>query len=293
MKISTDNGTVRNALGDLEALRLIAGAGFDGVDYTFYETAPQFDVLALPKEERYAMAMRLRELAQKHGMAFPQSHAPYAYQYGEEKEGKHYQEVLRSLEFSAWLGCRQVVIHTLKLPRSRFSEQQSDDINRGFMRGFLPLAEELDIDIGVENLFQYDPKRRCFTGEHETPEKMNAFVDSLESSRFRVCCDLGHAAITGVEPERFIAGMNARRMTMLHVHDTNYLEDSHTIPYLGKHNWEAITDALAAVDFQGYFNLEALHFYEQFPVDMLPHALRLAAETARCLAAQVEAKRKG
>lgn len=291
MKISTDNGTVRNILGDLNALRMIAEAGFDGIDYTFYGIDPGFNVLALPQEERYAMAMRLRELADKYGIAFPQSHAPNAYQYGESKEEKHYQDVIRSLEFSAWLGCPQIVIHTLKFPRSKYSEQQSDELNREFMRGFLPLAEKLDISIGVENLFQYDVKRQCFTGEHETPEKMNAFVDSLESPRFLVCCDLGHAAITGVEPERFIAGMDAKRMTMLHVHDTDYLEDSHTIPYLGKHDWDAVTDALAAMNFQGYMNLEVLHFYERFPVGLLPEALRMAVATARNLANQVESKK--
>lgn len=291
MKISTDNGTVRNALGDLTALRLIAEAGFDGIDYTFYETAPRFDVLKLPRDERRAMADRLCEAAAKYGIAFPQAHAPYAYQYGEDEQGEHYQEVLRSLEFASWLGCRQIVIHTLKFPRAEKSEQQSNDINRAFLRGFLETAEKVDIDIGVENLFQHDFKRHCFIGQHGTPRQMNDFVDSLGSPRFKVCCDLGHAAITGTEPEEFIAGMTADRMTMLHVHDTNYLEDSHTIPYLGKQNWDAITSALAAIDYQGYMNLEALHFYECFPVDMLPHALRLAADVARGLAEKVEQKR--
>lgn len=288
MKISTDNGTVRNVLGDMKALELIAEAGFDGIDYTFYDTEPRFDVLALPQEERYAMAMRIKEAADGYGLAFPQSHAPYAYQYGEDENGKNYQDVLKSLEFSAWLGCRQVVIHTLKFPRSKFSEQQSDDVNREFLRGFLPLAEKLDLYIGVENLFQPDHKRRCFIGEHETPEKMNAFVDSLESPRFCVCCDLGHAAITGTEPERFIAGMDPARMTMLHVHDTDYLDDSHTIPFLGLHNWEKITEALAREGFAGYMNLEVLHFYERFPADLLPDALRMAAAAARSLADRVE-----
>ena len=37
MKISTDNGILRNTFGDLEALRMIRQAGFDGVDMTFYD----------------------------------------------------------------------------------------------------------------------------------------------------------------------------------------------------------------------------------------------------------------
>ena len=237
------------------------------------------------------MALRLRELADKYGLAFPQAHAPYAYKYGEDYQGEHYQEVLRSLEFSSWLGCRQIVIHTLKFPREEMSEQQSNDINRAFLRSFLPTAEENNIDIGVENLFQYDFKRRCYYGQHGTPREMNDFVDSLGSPRFKVCCDLGHAAITGTEPEDFIAGMTAQRMTMVHVQDTDYLDDSHTIPYLGKQNWDAVAAALAAIDYQGYMNLEVLHFYERFPAELLLHALRLAADVARRLAEMVEEKR--
>ena len=34
MKIATDNGSIRNAVGEIRALEMIAAAGFDGVDYT-------------------------------------------------------------------------------------------------------------------------------------------------------------------------------------------------------------------------------------------------------------------
>ena len=46
MKISTDNGILRNTFGDLEALRMIRQAGFDGVDMTFYDMVPEQDILA-------------------------------------------------------------------------------------------------------------------------------------------------------------------------------------------------------------------------------------------------------
>ena len=33
MKISTDNGPIRNMFGDVKAVEMIAAAGFDGIDY--------------------------------------------------------------------------------------------------------------------------------------------------------------------------------------------------------------------------------------------------------------------
>ena len=291
MFISTDNGTVRNIVGDRAALRMISEVGFNGIDYTFYAMEPGQDIFELPEEKRYALAMQLREDAEKYGIAFPQSHAPFDYQYGEDRSGKNYQGIVKALQFSGWLGCPQCVIHTLKFPRTEMSDEQSDEINREFLHSFLPKCEEYNVDIGVENLFQYDSKRKYYYGHHGTPESMNAFVDSLESPRYKVCCDLGHASLVGVEAEDFIAGMNADRLTMLHVQDIDYLDDSHTIPYLGKQNWDAIAASLAKIGFRGYMNLEVLHFYEQFPADLLPVALRCAADVARQVAAKVDSLR--
>ena len=288
MRISTDNGPIRNMFGDVKATQMIGEAGFEGIDYTFYDIDPDNDILALSDADRKALAEDVLACAKDCGVSFPQAHAPYAYAYGEPHDGKHYQEVVRSMEFASRIGCKQIVIHTVKFPGQRNFDV--DGYIREFLRSFLPYCEEYDIDIGVENLFIPDKKRKCFFPQHGTPEHINRFIDSLESDRFKCCCDLGHCALTGCEPEDFIAAMKPERLTMLHVHDTDYLSDSHTIPYLGKHNWDAVTDALAKIGYQGYMNLEALHFYEEFPPELVPAALRMAAASARKLADDVERK---
>ncbi|MBR4080967.1 MAG: sugar phosphate isomerase/epimerase [Clostridia bacterium] len=290
MMISTDNGTARNLFGDMEALRMIHEAGFDGVDFTFYDPAPEQDILALPEEERYALAMELKAYADKVGLSFPQAHAPYYTKPGEGSESKHYQDVVKSMQFAAWLGCPQIVVHTLKFPGAPYGFD-IDAPNREFMLSLLPYAEEYGIDIGIENLYRPDPKRGCYEGQHGTPEEINAFVDSLNSPRFKVCCDLGHAAIVGTEPQDFILGMDASRLTMLHIHDTDYRSDSHVLPFMGKQDWDAIAAALAKIGFTGAINLEALFFYEMFPPELMPSALTLAADTARRLAEMVEERK--
>lgn len=290
MMISTDNGTARNLFGDMEALRMIHEAGFDGVDFTFYDPAPEQDILALPEEERYALAMQLKAYADQVGLTFPQAHAPYYTKPGEGPESKNYQDVVKSMQFAAWLGCPQIVVHTLKFPGAPYGFD-IDAPNRAFMLSLLPYAEEYGIDIGVENLYRPDAKRGCYEGQHGTPEEINAFVDSLGSDRFKVCCDLGHAAIVGTEPQDFILGMDAKRLTMLHIHDTDYRSDSHMLPFMGKQDWDAIAAALAKIGFTGAINLEALFFYEMFPPELMPSALKLAADTARRLAEMVEERK--
>lgn len=290
MKISTDNGHMRNRFGDVKAIEMIARAGFDGIDYTFYDIDPRCDILALPEQQRRSLASQVRRCASDHAIVFPQAHAPYGCRPGETKGAKSYQEVLHSMEFAAEIGCKQIVIHTLKFPKEK-PQMEVDAFNREFLRSFLPYADELDLEIGVENLFIRDAGCGCVRGQHASAQEMNAFVDSLCSKRFKVCCDLGHAAICKVEPHAFIKGMDAGRMTMIHAHDTDYKNDLHTLPWLGEQNWEAITDALAEIGFEGTMNMELCGYYPRFPDELVPEALRMAAQTARWLAAKVDMKR--
>lgn len=263
---------------------MIAQAGFDGIDYTFYEIDPHNDILALHGVQRRSLASQVRACAQDYGLDFPQAHAPFEYRYAEPLSAKSYQDVIRSMEFAAELGCRQIVIHTLKFPKE---DKDADARNRDFLRSFLPYAREFDLSIGVENLFIFDGGSGRCRGLHAAAQEMNSFVDLLEDQRFKVCCDLGHAAVCGVEPQDFIRAMHPQRMTMLHVHDTDYQNDLHTLPYLGRQNWSAITQALAEIGYSGSMNMELCGFYHCFPQTLFSEALRIAACTARKLAQDV------
>ena len=69
-------------------------------------------------------------------------------------------------------------------------------------------------------------------------------LDALDSPWFVACVDLGHASITGFEPEEFIRGMDSQILRALHVQDTDYLDDRHQLPFLAKLNWPEIMKAL-------------------------------------------------
>ena len=45
-------------------------------------------------------------------------------------------------------------------------------------------------------------------------------------------------------------------MKALHVHDNDYQNDYHMLPYLGKMNWKEIATALADVGYTGNFTYE-------------------------------------
>ena len=293
MIISTDNSVLRSAIGDIEAMRLIAEAGFDGIDYSFYGISPDNDILEFGDAEREKLAFEIKEYAGKAGLVFPQCHAELAYKYGNIEIGEHhpvYRRVVRSLEYASRIGCPQAVIHTLRCPLD-MDDETSDIINLEFMRSFIPYAEKYGVRIGVENLFKNDKKNARFIGRHHTPEWMNSFLEKLGSDIFRVCVDTGHAEICGTRADELIRGITPGKLTMLHVQDTDLSADRHWLPMLGSHDWEALTSALAETGYEGSMNLEVLHFYDRFPPELFGSALKLAADTARYLARRVEEKR--
>ena len=69
---------------------------------------------------------------------------------------------------------------------------------------------------------------------------------------------------------------------------TDLMRDSHMLPYLGKHNWDDITKALAEADYQGDFSLEVFNFTRNIPKEELPLALKLASRIAHYLIDWVE-----
>ena len=74
------------------------------------------------------------------------------------------------------------------------------------------------------------------------------------------------------------------------VHDTNFKEDNHTLPYTLKINWAEVVKALGEIGYEGDFT------FESFFSHMFPKELSLEAETFQCkvgkhLASEIEKHR--
>ena len=292
MKISTSNQLIRVRVGDIPALRMIREAGFDGIDYGFFDMSPDNDILELPDVERERLAYEIRNEAEKLGLSFPQSHAELKYGWGAwaikiDEEDWAYRRILRGMEYASRIGCRQIVIHTVRCPKE-MPQEEIDRFNTEFMRSFIPYAERWDLLIGIENLFRREAEKGVFSGRQHTAESMNRFVDGLGSDRFRVCVDTGHAALCRTKPEDLIRGLSPDRLTMLHIQDNDLTDDRHLLPYLGELEWKPVTDALREIGYRGSLNFEALKWMKKFPTELFPAALRLLAETARLMADEIE-----
>ena len=113
-------------------------------------------------------------------------------------------------------------------------------------------------------------------------------MKELESPWYAVCVDVGHAAISGPDPEELIRGLDNKTLGCLHIHDNDYLHDQHLLPYTGDLNWENITSALKDICYQGAFSLECINYFKRFDDAMMPEALSFAVKTGRYLIAKIE-----
>ena len=286
MLLSTSTGYLKPKLSYKKVFQTMKATGFDAYDFSA-SSESKTAKSPLMRDNYMDFARQLKEWADEAGLICNQAHATFPPEkYGDEEYNKTtFQRILREMEVSAYLGAKCIVVHAVK-PLPKGVDAWAENLR--FYRSLLPYCEKFNIKVAVENLFEYDEVRErlrpCFIG---TSEKLARFVDELGSDWFTVCLDIGHAAINTEDPEDAIRTLG-KRITAVHIHDNNFVNDRHTIPYLGKANWDAICQAFADIGYEGEFTLETVLYENSFPAELLPAALKFEAEIAKHLIAKIE-----
>lgn len=280
MKLSVENYVPRERVGDLEGLKMIKDAGFDCVDYSFYWAKEDFPMYT---DQYRAYAQEVRACLDSIGLRCNQAHAPFPVTEGGEfsLEDPAYRRVVQSVEAAAVLGADAIIVHLASVPAD--STETEFDYNVRFYKSLEPYAAKSGIRIAVENLFSRDKKRNCIRGRLGSPAELNAMLKALNSHWFVACLDLGHASITGFEPEDFIRKTDPKILRALHVQDTDYLDDRHQLPFLAKLNWPEIMKALGEYGYEGDFTFELTGYLRPLPAELLPEGLHFAHSVGQYL----------
>lgn len=286
MLLSTSTGYLKKKLSFEEIFKALKEAGFDAYDFSASGQSRTPDS-PLMRDDYLDFARQLKQQAEDAGLICNQAHATFPPEkYGDEEYNSNtFQRIIREMEVAAYLGAKAIVVHAVKpLPK----EVDAWAENLRFYRSLLPYCEKFNIKVAVENLFEYDEKRErrkpCFIG---TSEKLAKFVDELDSDWFTVCLDVGHAAINVEDPEDAIRTLG-KRISTVHIHDNDFVFDRHTIPYLGKTDWDAVCQAFKDIGYDGEFTLETVVYEGSFPAELIPAALQFEATIARHLIAKIE-----
>ena len=279
MKLAMESYVPVRKCGMIDGLKMIKDAGFDCVDFSYYAFKTDSPTLG---DGYIDYAKEVRAHLDEIGLECSQAHAPYIMGYDSafDLEDVNYRATVHSIESAAILGAKTIIVHSIVVPKE-VKELSFWELNQRYYKSLIPFAEKAGISVAVENLYNYDNKRKHFVGRLGSPKELNEFVKEIDSPYIVACVDIGHASISGYEPEDFIAGMDGAILKAIHVHDGDYLDDRHTLPYLGAFHWNEILAALKNVGFEGNLNFEIISYLNRLPAELLPEALALASKTGK------------
>ena len=288
MKLVMNTEPLTEKVSYPESLRLIAEAGFDGVDCSFFDMKGEDSVWNGPGWK--SLAQELRVQAEGLGLCFRQAHAPFPSAKADEDYNKViFPRILRSMEAAAIMGVENIVIHPIHYGAYWKEREAQYQRSLDFYRELIPYCKEFGIRVCTENMWSRDPAKIIRDSLLSRPEEFCAFVDELDSPWIGACLDIGHAALVGQNPADMVRRMG-KRITCLHVHDVDYREDKHTLPFTQELDWEEITKALGEVGYRGDFTFEAEQFIRKMPQQLWPEALKLMAAVGRYLMGRIEAQ---
>lgn len=288
MRLSADINCFYGLYSIEETIDILTEAGFDAIDFTFMDE--RYYNGEVSEEECKRRYTRIKHYAESKGVCFNQAHAPCPSAKVDEAETERlFFHIVRSMRNASYLGIETIVVHGKDHMEyaSEGGAERLYELNMEFYNRLKPYCEEYGIRIAIENLPQI---HKFIFGEKvvnsvcSTPEELIRYLDTLNSECFVACLDIGHAMITGQNPEKFIRKLGKERLKALHVHDNNGVRDMHVLPYLGgMADWDRITKALKEIDYSGDFTFEAGNFLKPLPKELYPVGAKMMAATGRYL----------
>lgn len=287
MRLVTNTEAMTERVSHAEAVRMIAQAGFDAVDMSFFDMMRE-DCIWCGNDWK-AYARQLKDIAADHGVIFCQAHAPFPSAKGEQIYDSVIRErIVRSMEISALLGVQNIVVHPIHYGSYFENRKERFGQSVDFYRELIPYCEEFNIRVCTENMWERDPAKVIRHSLLAHPDEFKAILEELDSPWIGACLDIGHAALVGQDPAQMVMEMG-ETITCLHVHDVDYIDDKHTLPFTQSLDWESITATLGKIGYRGDFTFEAGMFLTKMPTELWVDALKLMERVGRYLIGRIEA----
>ena len=230
----------------IESMRRCRAAGFQVMDMNLCALSRQ--QTTLHEDDWKQKVDDIRNEAEKLGIEFVQSHAPYRggldRQLLSTPEGTRYFKdmTLRAIEITKMLGGSWVVMH----PVTDLTNETGDldaqvRYNQEIFAEELELSAKLGVGLAFENMVDGNQRRRFGI----TSTELMALMDACNSPYVGICWDVGHAnkMMDNQIPSILKLG---DRIKALHIDDNRGKDDLHILPFTGSIPWEDVMHALYA-----------------------------------------------
>ena len=273
MKLCTSTGALVGKYGLEEGLKIIADAGFDGVDFGFdlylgWNQIRDGDTnsFLFDLEKCKEFAKELKRILDKLGLKPYQCHAPFPSRRDdipEENNALVLESIKNCFYMCEIIGCKKLVVHPfVALNITKYPT--TEVIHEANMKLYVPLIEtikETGVICCLENMFIGDTNsKRIYAATCSDISEACQYVDELNEIAgeecFGFCLDIGHLLLVGLDPYNATLKLG-KRIVCFHVHDNNGLEDLHVSPYLGICHWDRFAKAVREIGYTDPLDLEA------------------------------------
>lgn len=303
LKISIQSGRFARNNNELDGfLALVKAAGIDGVDFPLYafqnKDNPRF--FDKPLEELLEVVRPLKEALERHGLTVCQTHSPFPTYKKDEEDFNAYQVRAhrKCCDLTRYLGCDLMVVHPANESMIMTAAERKE-ASVGFYAALIEDAKRTGVTILLENMWN----RRglyctIFDSTCGSAEESVDYIDTLNAIAgeevFGYCFDVGHASLCGKHMQDFLRTIG-HRLKALHVHDTDRLNDTHTIPYsfcaptgAPLTDWEGMLAGLREIGYRGAINFEAGTAFVTYPKPLYPALLNMFSAIGRYFADEIE-----
>lgn len=288
MLLSSSNENFITKLDGKEIVDLFAEAGFDAIDFGFFNS--RFygaDPNTCENEEYF---LELKKYADEKGIVFNQAHAPFPSSVDDpEKTREIFFNIVRSMRNAACLGAKCIIVHPMQ--HLYYCEEGAPEtlfeMNMKFYNALKPYCEKYNIKVAIENMWKISGGSKIDHSTCSKPDEFIRYLDALDSEWFVGCLDTGHACLVCEDIPNFIRKLGKGRLKALHVHDVDGINDTHTLPGYGVINWDRVTKALKEIDYDGDFTFELTRFLSRLPRPTVPAALKYAESMGRYLMSKI------
>jgi len=300
MLLSVQTSLVLDNFGINEGFRMIAEAGFGGVDWNLNQYLPGRQIRRhecsgfydQTDEELLAFCEPYKAAAEKYGIRFVQAHAPFPSYVRDEKTDAYVLEAIKkTIMMCGYVGCPNIVVHPayMKYDRKLTREEDWENCLRLYT-GLIPALKKYNVCCCLENMASaYCGKEMHVAGAD--PYEAVRYVDALNEiageKLFGFCLDVGHATLLGLDAGEFALKLG-ERLRVLHVHDNNGIEDQHLFPYMGIIDWDGFLAGLKEIGYSGPFNFETDGAMENFDPALAPKLLSLLHATGELFMRKLE-----
>lgn len=274
----------------IESMTMCRECGFEVIDLNFCAGGNPKSGCEICGDDWKANIDAIGDTAAKLGVTFSQSHAPYDSnlwradrKMTDEERAWYFESVRRSIEASAKLGVKWVVVHAqTDVLSDEMSFEQNLKTNIEFYTPLVEWAKQYGTGIAIENMAEFNPVKTKHRFTAIVDEQI-AIIDALNDSAVGGCWDFGHAQLVYQNQVPALRKLG-KRLKATHVQECDGKSDDHFLPFVrGTTPWEELMPLLKEIEYDGDFTYEVHGFFGKIPDDLRLRAGKFAHEVGMYL----------